>query len=205
MSWALTATGVMAGGSLLASSEANKTASSNAAATAESLLQNFNVTKNSILEKADEYKKQIGMELTQNQLEGLKAEATTSNVNVERGIAGATAGRMIDNVEMQETLLSNQIKQKAEANMMEIQSELDNSKYSYEAGSMQNAIELSNNTTSTVGMITGAISAGAQGYSMGSQIGTGSTTTTTKSPELTVNGTTGGVSTLGSFRQLGGV
>ena len=169
MSWAFTAVSV--GSSLIASSEANKQAKSNAAATGASLLQNFKVTKNSIIQQANELNNQIGMELTQAQLEGLKAEATTSNVVVERNVVGNTAARLQDNIDMQSNLYSNQIKQKAEANMVDIQNKLTESKYQYEAGMMQNAIQLSNATTSTTGMITGAVSAGMQGYSMGSKLG----------------------------------
>ena len=175
MSWAFTAVSV--GSSLIASSEANKQAKSNAAATGASLLQNFKVTKNSIIQQANELNNQIGMELTQAQLESLKAEATTSNVVVERNVVGNTAARLQDNVEMQSTLYSNQIKQKAEANMVDIQNKLTESKYQYEAGMMQNAIQLSNATTSTTGMITGAVSAGMSGYSMGSKLGGASKTT----------------------------
>ena len=168
--------GGMATLSIAGSASANSQAKANANATAASLLQNFRVTQNSILEQADEINKQVGMELTQVELDGLKKEATTSVVVVEKNVVGATAMRLQEQVDTDTTLLSNQLKQKAESNMKEIQTNLTNSRYQYEAGSMQNAIELSNNTTSGVGILAGAVSAGVQGYSVGSSLG-GITTT----------------------------
>ena len=199
MSWV--ATGTMAALSVAGSIESNKVAKANGAATAASLLQNFNVTKNSIQEQGKELNRQAGMELTQARLEGLKAEATTSNVVVEREVAGNTVARLMNNVDMQTELLSDQIKQKAESNMKDIQSKLTEAKYSYEAGAMQNAIETSNNTQSTLSMVSGAVGAGMQGYAMGSSIGSGAEKSI--SPELGIDGKSGGVSTLGSFRQMG--
>ena len=50
-------------------------------------------------------------------------------------------------------------------------------------------------------MVTSAIGAGASGYVMGNALfGKG---TEVISPELTISGTKGGVSTLGSLKQLG--
>ena len=61
--------------------------------------------------------------------------------------------------------------------------------------------QLSANTKSSLSMVTSAIGAGFSGYVMGNTLfGKG---TESISPELTITGTKGGVSTLGSLKQLG--
>lgn len=158
-------------------------------ANAKALLQNYNVTVNSLQQQAQEIRNQAGMELTQAKLDGLKNEATTSAVMADRGLVGATASRLSEATAMGTELLSDQIRQKAESNMVDIMNKLTESKYNYENGMMSNAISLSRaatqidraytqidiaakaGTTSTLGMISGALGAGAQGASLGNQLG----------------------------------
>ena len=150
-------------------------------ANAKAILQNYNVTVNSLQQQAQEVRNQAGMELTQAKLDGLKNEATTSAVMADRGLVGATASRLSEATTMGTALLSDQIMQKAESNMVDIMNKLTESKYNYENGMMSNAISLSRaatqtdraytqidiaaraGTVSTLGMISGAIGAGAQG------------------------------------------
>lgn len=195
MSWV--ATGVMVGGSLYSSYESNKQNSKNLAASvdqmnldakrnAEQLYTNYKVTSNSLLQQSQEVSKIAGMELTQAKLDGLKNEATTTTALTERGFVGATAGRLSQADSMNTELLSDQIKQKAESNMVDIMNKLTEAKYSYEAGSLSNAITTSNaatqanisyqsNQISTLGAVSKAASAGAQGYSLASSLGSAST------------------------------
>ena len=158
-------------------------------ANAKAILQNYNVTVNSIQQQAQEVRNQAGMELTQAKLDGLKNEATTSAVMSDRGLVGATASRLSEATTMGTALLSDQIMQKAESNMVDIMNKLTESKYNYENGMMSNAISLSRaatqtdraytqidiaaraGTVSTLGMISGAVGAGAQGASLGKQVG----------------------------------
>ena len=185
--WAMTAGAVvMAGGSLASSYSQNKTTAKNTAlsidqANAKSVLQNFKVTVNSLNQQADEVRNQAGMELTQAKLDGLKNEATTSAVIADRGFVGATAARLNDSTSMTTALLSDQIRQKAESNMVDIMNKLSESQYNYENGMMSNAISSSRastqidianraGTVSTVGMISGAASSGAQGASLGKSL-----------------------------------
>ena len=150
-------------------------------ANAKAILQNYNVTVNSLQQQAQEVRNQAGMELTQAKLDGLKNEATTSAVVADRGFVGATASRLSEMSNMGTALLSDQIMQKAESNMVDIMNKLTESKYNYENGMMSNAIASSRSATqidiaaragtvSTLGMISGAVGAGAQGASLGKQL-----------------------------------
>ena len=192
--WAMAGGAVVMGGMSIASSRAqNKQTAKNtalsidqankeAAANAKALLQSYNITVNSLNQQAQEVRNQAGMELTQAKLDGLKNEATTSAVMADRGLVGATAARLNDSTSMTTALLSDQIKQKAESNMVDIMNKLTESKYNYENGMMSNAIASSRTATqidiaaragtvSTLGMISGAIGAGAQGASLGRSLG----------------------------------
>ena len=158
-------------------------------ANAKALLQSYNVTVNNLQQQAQEVRNQAGMELTQAKLDGLKNESTTSAVIADRGFVGATASRLNDSTSMTTALLSDQIRQKAESNMVDIMNKLTESKYNYENGMMSNAIASSRSATqidraytqidiaaragtvSTLGMISGAVGAGAQGAVLGKQLG----------------------------------
>lgn len=200
--WAMAAgAAVMAGGSIMSSRAQNKQTARNtalsvnqankeSAANAKSILQNFKVTVNSLNQQADEVRNQAGMELTQAKLDGLKNEATTLAVIADRGFVGVTAARLNESTSMTTALLSDQIRQKAESNMVDIMNKLSESQYNYENGMMSNAIYSSRaatqidiasraGTVSTIGMISGATTAGAQGASLGKSLGSLSTSTTT--------------------------
>ena len=205
--WAMTAGAVVMGGMNIASNVAqNKQTAKNrdlsidqtnreAKASAEeykanskAILQSYNVTVNALNQQAQEVRNQAGMELTQVKLDGLKNEATTSAVMSDRGLVGATASRLSESTSMTTALLSDQITQKAESNMVDIMNKLTESKYNYENAMMSNAISLSRaatqteraytqidiaaraGTVSTLGMVSGAIGAGAQGASLGKQL-----------------------------------
>lgn len=198
--WAMTAGAVVMGGMNIASNVAqnkqtaknrdlsiaqtNREAKASAEeykANAKALLQSYNVTVNNLQQQAQEIRNQAGMELTQVKLDGLKNEATTSAVMADRGLVGATASRLNESTAMGTELLSDQIRQKAESNMVDVMNKLTESKYNYENAMMSNAISLSRaatqtdraytqidiaaraGTVSTLGMISGVVSSGAQG------------------------------------------
>lgn len=206
--WAMTASAVVMGGMNIASNVAqNKQTAKNrdlsidqtnreAKASAEeykanskAILQSYNVTVNTLQQQAQEVRNQAGMELTQAKLDGLKNESTTSAVMADRGLVGATASRLSESTSMTTELLSDQIRQKAESNMVDIMNKLTESKYNYENAMMSNAISLSRaatqtdraytqidiaaraGTVSTLGMVSGAVGAGAQGASLGKSLG----------------------------------
>lgn len=197
--WALTGVAVMGGMNIasnvaqnkqtaknrdLSIDKANREAKASAEeykANAKALLQSYNVTVNNLQQQAQEVRNQAGMELTQVKLDGLKNEATTSAVMADRGLVGATASRLSESTAMGTELLSDQIRQKAESNMVDVMNKLTESKYNYENAMMSNAISLSRaatqteraytqidiaaraGTVSTLGTVSGAIGAGAQG------------------------------------------
>ena len=158
-------------------------------ANSKAILQSYNVTVNTLQQQAQEVRNQAGMELTQAKLDGLKNESTTSAVMADRGLVGATASRLSESTSMTTELLSDQIRQKAESNMVDIMNKLTESKYNYENAMMSNAISLSRaatqtdraytqidiaaraGTVSTLGMVSGAVGAGAQGASLGKSLG----------------------------------
>ena len=198
--WAMTAGAVVMGGMNIASNVAqnkqtaknrdlsiaqtNREAKASAEeykANAKAILQSYNVTVNALNQQAQEVRNQAGMELTQVKLDGLKNEATTSAVMSDRGLVGATASRLSESTAMGTELLSDQIRQKAESNMVDVMNKLTESKYNYENAMMSNAISLSRaatqteraytqidiaaraGTVSTLGMVSGVVSSGAQG------------------------------------------
>ena len=206
MSWVLAAAGTIGGMSIasgvaqnkqtaknrdLSIAQTNREAKASAEeykANAKAILQSYNVAVNTLNQQAQEVRNQAGMELTQAKLDGLKNESTTSALMADRGLVGATAARLSESTSMTTALLSDQITQKAESNMVDIMNKLTESKYNYENAMMSNAISLSRaatqteraytqidiaaraGTVSTLGMVSGAIGAGAQGASLGKQL-----------------------------------
>lgn len=191
--WAMAAgAAVMGGMSVVSNVAQNKQTATNrdlsidqanteAKANAKATLQSYNLAVNTLNQQAQEIRNQAGMELTQAKLDGLKNEATTSAVVADRGFVGATASRLNEMSNMGTELLSDQIRQKAESNMVDIMNKLTESKYNYENGMMSNAIASSRSATqidiaaragtvSTLGMVSGAVGAGAQGAVLGKQL-----------------------------------
>lgn len=193
MSWALTAAGAMAAGSIYSSYEGNKTAARNsrqaaaqsseeAMANYQSLVRNYQITAGNIQNQINEVNNAIGMELSQAKLDGLKAEATTTAALSDRGFIGATAARLNQSTAMKVELLSDQIAQKADSNYKDLLSKFDEARYNFENGILSNTIAGSRSatqidiarqsaTTSIGGMAAGAVSAGASGYLTASAIG----------------------------------
>lgn len=193
MSWALTAAGAMAAGSIYSSYEGNKTAARNsrqaaaqsseeAMANYQSLVRNYQITAGNIQNQINEVNNAIGMELSQAKLDGLKAEATTTAALSDRGFIGATAARLNQSTAMKVELLSDQIAQKADSNYKDLLSKFDEARYNFENGIFSNELQAKRNatqidiarqsaTTSIGGMAAGAVSAGASGYVLGKQLG----------------------------------
>lgn len=193
MSWALTAAGAMAAGSIYSSYEGNKTAARNsrqaaaqsseeAMANYQSLVRNYQITAGNIQNQINEVNNAIGMELSQAKLDGLKAEATTTASLSDRGFIGATAARLNQSTAMKVELLSDQIAQKADSNYKDLLSKFDEARYNFENGIFSNELQAKRNstqidiarqsaTTSIGGILAGGISAGASGYVLGKQLG----------------------------------
>ena len=201
MSWALTAAAVMATGSVYSSIESNKQAGRNARASAaqsteeaqanyKALARNYMVTTNNINNSISEANNAVGMELSQAKLDALKAEGTTSTAIASNGFVGNTAARISQTVGVKSALMADQLQQKAESNYKDLLLQLDEARYNFENGNINNAIAgarsatqievaRSNSSVGIGGMISGVISAGASGYMTASSIGREMATTPT--------------------------
>lgn len=164
MSWAVT--GVSAGLAIAGGISANQQASANAKATAMQLLQSFNVQQNNLQNQAIDLNNQIGMELSKANFEKMSALGTIHSVGAEKGIAGRTATRLSNNIEMQQALTTDAIIQSGEAKMTEVQTNMTNSFMSYQQGLFQNEMTRINNTKSAFEIAVAAGQAGLSGYSM---------------------------------------
>ena len=148
-------------------------ANANAAATGEMLLQNRDVSYNNISQKARVLNEQIGMELTQLNFEAAGAGSKAVNSIASSGVTGASAARAERSIRMDAAMMQDNIKQKGESAMTDIQMEYSNAKYQYESGAFNNSIDYANtmNQRSTSmeivsSMASSAMSFGAAGYGM---------------------------------------
>jgi hypothetical protein len=164
--------GTMAALSIGASVSANKsiakTANANAAATAANLLQNKSVTDSQLQEKAADVNNQLGMALTDLVYQAQDASSATTVNLIERNITGQTAKKTLGNVDMKKALKTDQLVQQAESKLVDAQNEMRNAKYSYESGSMSNAINFNNTMSQQQGafeIAASAAGAGLSGYS----------------------------------------
>ena len=128
-----------------------KTASANAAATAANLLQNKSVTESQLQEKAADVNNQLGMALTDLVYQAQDASSATTVNLIERNITGQTAKKTLGNVDMKKALKTDQLVQQAESKLVDVQNEMRNAKYSYESGSMSNAINFNNSMSQQEG------------------------------------------------------
>lgn len=137
-----------AGLGLIGGIAGNAQAKANAELQAKMLYTRMKTEIESLSQQAQEMNRQVGMELTNLSFESLKSQATTSNVIAEKNIAGRATERLYNSGEIKKNLIADRIKQQAEANIVSIQNDMMNSKYAYEAGVMQTAIEQQNATKS---------------------------------------------------------
>lgn len=147
---------IMGGLSLAGSIAGNAQADANAEAQAKQAFVNLGIKTNNLKQQAEELNKQTGLELTNAKFEEMKALATVAGSQVESGVAGNTANRIAQSVEIKGTQFANQIKQKAEANTVKVQTEMANAVNDYQSSMIQIATNHSNNTDSGFGMLTKA-------------------------------------------------
>ncbi len=156
-----------AGLSLIGGLVGKEQASANAKNQFKQAFRNFEVQTNNIQESAKDLNREAGMALTSAKLEGLKQQGSTTNRNVESGVVGNTSKRILNDVDMQTTLYSNQIKQKAEASMKDIGIKLSNAKLNYDNQTQQISDNLADNTKSPFEM---ALSAGTAYVGFGGKV-----------------------------------
>lgn len=159
--------GGMAALSIASNIEKNKQAARNAEAQGLFLAQQANVTRNGIIEGQKNIQKQIAMEMTsQQQLQSItnsNAKAMMSSNNVFGGVAS----KILQEKEIQATLVSSNLQQAAESARESMFSDLMSAKINYENSIMQTNMNMSNNQVSGLGMLAGAAQVGASGYVMG--------------------------------------
>lgn len=152
----------------------SKQAKENYSASLLSLDQQRDVAVAGLMDKATDVNAQIGAELTNLGFQEKEAGGKQAAVNVETNIYGITAAKRQGAVAMDAAMMEDNIIQKGEAAMKDVQINLSNSKYQYEAG-VQRASQTfasSMNQMATGGEITaGALSAGMSGAMMGYNLG----------------------------------
>ena len=143
----------MGGLSLVTSIFGNAQADENAKLQADQAYRNMGITINNLQNTANELNKQTGMELTDAKFKEMEALASVAGHRVESGIVGNTAKRISDSVEIKGMQFRNQIKQKAEANTIKVQSEMKNAVTNYQSQMLSIATNYENNTDSAFGML----------------------------------------------------
>jgi len=172
MSWvAVGVAAVSTVASVASSAEQNKKAGKAFEASASKVKTDYDKVIAQLQEQASSSNDAIRLEMSQNRFEGLKNTATTSNMIVERNIAGNLATKQYDQSIINQTMTHNALAKKAEDNMVSFGVEMENKKQEannaiYSGGAMAQA-----NSVSGVQMATSAVSAGMSGYSMGSSLG----------------------------------
>ena len=131
----------------------NQQAGVNAKVQAEQNYRNLGLKVNNLTNTANELNKQAGLDLTNAKFEEMKALSTVAGHRVESGVTGNTAKRLSNSVAIKGMQFMNQIKQRAEANTVKIQSDMKNAVTEYQSGMVSVATNYENNTDSGFGML----------------------------------------------------
>lgn len=160
---------VGAGLSILSGIEGNaaisRAAKSNFYQTQNMLDQSVSVSYNNLQNQGKEVNRALGAALTDLLYQGQKATASQTAQTAETNVYGQTAVRNQRKIAMEVALMEDAIIQNGQAKMQDVQVQLTNAKYQYESNTMQNAQNFNNaisQQTSTLGLISGAISSGVQ-------------------------------------------
>ena len=201
MALPLIAGGVMAGASLLGGLFGNAQAKDQYDRQIANIKTSLNKQWAQLQEQANRENDNIAMEMATARFEGLKGTATTGNTLVDRELTGNTATRVYNQSLVNRTMAHNALAKKAEDAMVSFGSAMEAKRDEAIQAIYGASAQLNANTKSTLSMVTSAIGAGFSGYVMGNTLF--GKETESISPELTTTGTKGGVSTLGSLKQLG--
>lgn len=168
MSWI--ATGTMATLSIASNVSKNKQAGENARAQALFLAQQASVTRNSIIEGGKDVQRQIAMEMTNQQKLQSIANSNATAMMSSNNVFGGVAAKILQEKEMQATLVTSNLQQAAEAGISDMFSKLESARINYQNGAMQNEMNRVNSQVSGLAMAAGAVSAGAGGYDLSYKI-----------------------------------
>jgi len=131
----------------------NITASENAEIQAKIAYNNMNIRVGNLQQSAEELNKQIGLELTNAKFDEMKAISSVAGHQADSGITGQTASRIAQSVEIRGMQFRNQIKQRAEATTVKIQTDMKNATDAYASEMVGIAVDYSNSTDSAFGML----------------------------------------------------
>lgn len=180
MAWIGTAMVAGAGLSYMGTSAANakvsSTASANLASTQALASQNYEVQKTDMLNKAEEVKSSLGMELTNLLYQSAAQTGTATTQIAEKNMYGNTAQRVTENIKTKSALSADQLMQAADSKITDINTSLRNAKYQYESGNIQAGINYNNTMLNVKGkteMVTGALSTGLSFGSAASSLSKG--------------------------------
>jgi len=162
--------GGMAALSIGSSISKNKQAAENAKAQALFIGQQATVARNSIIEGSKDVQRQIAMEMTNQQKLQSIANSNATAMMSSNNVFGGVAAKILQEKEMQATMISSNLQQAAEASLADMFSQLDTARISYQNSMLQNEMNRRQSTVGGIEMLAGAASAGASGYSMGYSI-----------------------------------
>lgn len=169
--------GAMAGlnliGGLNQNAAIDKQATANWNANLMGLNQKRGVDVNNLVNKGREVNESIGIALTNLDNQARKAKASTIVTTTERNIYGATAVKLQGQVDNDAAAMFDNIVQKGEAAMTDVQMGFSNAMYAYNSGVQGASIQRQNMLNQKQGsfeLLTGTVSAGISGYAMGKSL-----------------------------------
>lgn len=181
--------GIMAGLSILGGIGQNAQVSKAFVQNAENIKKSFAVQVGQLEEQARSQNDAIALERASQRFAGLQDTAVTSNVLVEREIAGNTARKLYQQSNINKMMAHNVLAKKAEDAMTSFGVEMENARAQANQAIYAGHAQAMANTKSGVSMLSSAIGAGMQGYSMGTVFGSTDAPTTTSN--LTYTGHAG--------------
>jgi len=143
----------MGGLSLVESIFGGAQAEENAKLQAEQAYRNLGIKVNSLKQTAEELNRQTGMELTDAKFKEMEAVSSIAGHQAESGIVGNTSQRIANSIEIKGMKFRNQIKQRAEANTVKVQTEMRNAVTNYQSQMVSIATDYENDTDSGFGML----------------------------------------------------
>lgn len=181
MALPLIAAGAMAAMSVAGSAASNRANAKAFKENVKNIKDSYETQIGQLQEQAQSFDRDIRLQMSANRFEGLKNTATTSNVLVEREIAGNTASKQFAQSEINQMMAHNALARKAEDTMASFGVEMENRRREANNAIYAGEAQAKANTQSGLSIASSAISAGMQGYSIGSAFGslgsTGSTLT----------------------------
>lgn len=180
MNLPLIGAGVMGGLSLLGSAEQNAQAKEIYKQQVKSITESLQKQYGQLTQQAKEEDRNVALEMASQRFQGLVIVGNTASAMTERAITGNLAGRLMNNVDFKLTMKQNGLKKAAEDSMASFGSAMDNKRDEAKQAMYGASAQLTQNSVSTLGAVTGAVGAGIGGYMMGTSVsssfGVGGTT-----------------------------